>query len=114
MSEGELELEPRLTAVRQRKAASAPAAGPAAARKPAPTKSSLAAPILKLVLALVLVSAAFLAYINVGERTFSMKALSAYDGSNEALPVYISIDGVVYDVSANRRVYGKGGSYNMM
>ncbi|KLT38549.1 cytochrome b5 [Cutaneotrichosporon oleaginosum] len=43
-----------------------------------------------------------------------MKALSAYDGSNEALPVYISIDGVVYDVSANRRVYGKGGRYNMM
>lgn len=83
---------------------------PASPLKP----SGSAGVAIKSVLLLALLGAAFLAYITSGERRFSMKALGAYDGSNEALPVYISIDGVVYDVSANRRVYGKGGSYNMM
>ena len=40
--------------------------------------------------------------------------LSQYDGSSEKRPIYLAVDGEVYDVSANRRVYGKGGSYNMM
>lgn len=40
--------------------------------------------------------------------------LARYDGSSDKRPVYVAIDGEVYDVSANRRVYGKGGSYNMM
>jgi predicted heme/steroid binding protein len=40
--------------------------------------------------------------------------LARYDGSSEKRPVYVAIDGEVYDVSANRRIYGKGGSYNMM
>lgn len=39
--------------------------------------------------------------------------LANYDGRPEN-PVYISIGGDVYDVTANRRIYGKGGSYNMM
>jgi hypothetical protein len=101
--------------VRQRKApapAPVPAENGAAATPLKPSGGPGVA--LKLVLLVALVGAALLAYITSGERAFSMKALSAYDGSNEALPVYISIDGVVYDVSANRRVYGKGGSYNMM
>lgn len=49
-----------------------------------------------------------------GPRTFTPRQLSAYDGSNPDLPLYISIGGEVYDVSANRRVYGKGGAYNIM
>lgn len=52
-------------------------------------------------------------YAPAGERTFSLRQLSAYDG-NPDLPVYVSVGGEVYDVSANRRVYGKGGSYNIM
>lgn len=40
--------------------------------------------------------------------------LSRYDGSSDKRPVYVAVDGEVYDVSANRRIYGKGGSYNMM
>jgi hypothetical protein len=40
--------------------------------------------------------------------------LSNYDGSSEELAVLLGIGGEVYDVSANRRIYGKGGSYNMM
>ncbi|WVQ94192.1 hypothetical protein IAU59_001270 [Kwoniella sp. CBS 9459] len=49
-------------------------------------------------------------------REFTPLQLSRYDGRGEIedRPVYLAIDGVVYDVSANRRIYGKGGSYNMM
>ena len=46
--------------------------------------------------------------------SFTPIQLSMYDGSDLDLPVYLGIDGLVYDVSKNRRVYGKGGSYNMM
>ena len=46
--------------------------------------------------------------------TLTPAELARYDGSSEKRPVYVAIDGEVYDVSANRRVYGKGGSYNMM
>lgn len=47
-------------------------------------------------------------------REFTLLQLAAYDGADDARPVYLSIDGKVYDVSANRRIYGRGGSYNMM
>ncbi|WVF66585.1 hypothetical protein IAT40_001325 [Kwoniella sp. CBS 6097] len=49
-------------------------------------------------------------------REFTPLQLSRFDGrgENEDRPVYLAIDGVVYDVTANRRIYGKGGSYNMM
>ena len=46
--------------------------------------------------------------------SFSPVQLAMYDGKDSGLPVYLGIDGDVYDVSRNRRVYGKGGSYNMM
>ncbi len=45
---------------------------------------------------------------------FTPVQLGMYDGSDPELPVYLGIDGKVYDVSKNRRIYGKGGSYNMM
>ncbi|KAI5928254.1 putative heme binding protein [Camillea tinctor] len=38
--------------------------------------------------------------------------LVLYDGTNETLPVYLAINGSIYDVSANRRTYGPGGSYH--
>lgn len=47
-------------------------------------------------------------------KTFSPQGLSRFDGSDRWLPVYVGIMGEVYDVSKNRRIYGKGGSYNMM
>lgn len=101
-----------LTPVRQRKPAPV-SADPAPAAAPSqPSNSGFG--LFRALLLVALLAAAAVAYLTSGERNFSMKALSAYDGSNESLPVYLSIDGVVYDVSANRRVYGKGGSYNMM
>lgn len=45
---------------------------------------------------------------------FTPEKLARFDGSSDTRPVYVAIDGEVYDVSANRRIYGKGGSYNMM
>lgn len=39
--------------------------------------------------------------------------LAAYDGSNPAKPVYLALNGTIFDVSAGRRIYGPGGSYNV-
>ena len=38
--------------------------------------------------------------------------LLAYDGSDESKPVYVSINGTIYDVSNGRHIYGPGGSYH--
>ncbi|WVO20671.1 uncharacterized protein IAS62_001970 [Cryptococcus decagattii] len=46
-------------------------------------------------------------------KEFTPLQLAMFDGSPDR-PVYLAIDGIVYDVTANRRIYGKGGSYNMM
>ncbi|KAI1817095.1 putative heme binding protein [Poronia punctata] len=37
--------------------------------------------------------------------------LAAYDGTDESKPIYLAINGTIYDVSANRRTYGPDGSY---
>lgn len=39
--------------------------------------------------------------------------LAAYDGSDPSKPVYLALNGTIYDVSAGRRIYGPGGSYNV-
>jgi Cytochrome b5-like Heme/Steroid binding domain len=36
----------------------------------------------------------------------------AYDGSNPDKPIYLAINGSIYDVSKGRGIYGPGGSYN--
>lgn len=47
-------------------------------------------------------------------RTLTLAQLWTYSGANPNRPIYISIEGQVYDVSASRRIYGPGGSYNVM
>ncbi|KAI2634155.1 cytochrome b5 [Hypomontagnella submonticulosa] len=37
--------------------------------------------------------------------------LAQYDGTDETKPIYLAINGTIYDVSSNRRTYGPGGSY---
>jgi predicted heme/steroid binding protein len=38
--------------------------------------------------------------------------LLKYDGTNPDLPIYLALNGTIYDVSANRGTYGPGGSYH--
>lgn len=38
--------------------------------------------------------------------------LTVYDGTDPTKPIYLAINGTIYDVSANRRTYGPGGSYH--
>ncbi|KAI0124868.1 hypothetical protein BJ170DRAFT_597719 [Xylariales sp. AK1849] len=39
--------------------------------------------------------------------------LAQYDGSDDTKPIYLAINGTIYDVSANKRTYGPGGSYHV-
>lgn len=38
--------------------------------------------------------------------------LSAYDGKDLSKPIYLALNGTIYDVSAGRHMYGPGGSYD--
>ncbi|KAJ5704215.1 hypothetical protein N7493_011353 [Penicillium malachiteum] len=38
--------------------------------------------------------------------------LALYNGSDESLPIYLAVNGSIFDVSANPAMYGPGGSYN--
>ncbi|TFY81480.1 hypothetical protein EWM64_g2541 [Hericium alpestre] len=53
-------------------------------------------------------------YWPTDQTLFSERQLASFDGSDPHRPLYIAIDGDVYDVSSNRRVYGPGGSYHIM
>lgn len=46
------------------------------------------------------------------DRLFTETELSRYDGSDPSLPVLLGLDGIVFDVSANRLTYGRHGAYN--
>jgi predicted heme/steroid binding protein len=45
-------------------------------------------------------------------RTFTKEELAKYDGSDPTLPIYLSIRGRVYDVTAGRSHYGPEGGYH--
>jgi len=46
-------------------------------------------------------------------RTFTKAQLKAYNGSNETSPIYISLKGIVYDVTAAEGFYGPEGAYHL-
>jgi len=48
-----------------------------------------------------------------GPVYLTLDELAQYDGSVEGKPIYLAINGTIYDVSANPHTYGKGGSYNV-
>ena len=43
----------------------------------------------------------------------TLDELSAYDGTDAEKPLYLAINGTIYDVSNGRRIYGPGGSYHV-
>lgn len=40
--------------------------------------------------------------------------LQAYDGSDPSKPIYVALDGIIYDVTPGARFYGPGGSYHVL
>ncbi|KAK1754407.1 membrane-associated progesterone-binding protein 4 [Echria macrotheca] len=42
----------------------------------------------------------------------TLEELSAFDGTDPEKPIYLAINGTIYDVSSNARTYGPGGSYH--
>ncbi|KAL7941665.1 cytochrome b5 [Trichoderma barbatum] len=47
-----------------------------------------------------------------GPIYLTLEQLSAYDGKDPSKPVYVAINGTIFDVSRGRHIYGPGGSYN--
>ncbi|KAL8711247.1 MAG: hypothetical protein Q9220_004392 [cf. Caloplaca sp. 1 TL-2023] len=47
-----------------------------------------------------------------GPITLSPAQLARYDGSDKSLPIYLALNGSVYDVSASPHLYGPGGAYH--
>ncbi|ODA82100.1 hypothetical protein RJ55_00605 [Drechmeria coniospora] len=47
-----------------------------------------------------------------GPIYLSAEELATYDGSDPAKPLYLAINGTIYDVSNGWRMYGPGGSYS--
>jgi predicted heme/steroid binding protein len=50
----------------------------------------------------------------VSTQIFTVAELKQYDGSDPNLPIYLAIDGVVYDVTNGRNLYGKNGAYHSL
>ncbi|MFZ2831976.1 MAG: cytochrome b5 domain-containing protein [Minisyncoccia bacterium] len=46
--------------------------------------------------------------------TFTTEMLRAYDGTSTSSPVYIALDGYVYDVSEGRKFYEPGAGYHYL
>ncbi|KZT74503.1 cytochrome b5 [Daedalea quercina L-15889] len=54
----------------------------------------------------------FKKWIPTNQRLFSERMLSTFDGSDDTKPIYLAIDGDVYDVTPSRLTYGPGGPYH--
>lgn len=48
-----------------------------------------------------------------GPVTLTTSELARHDGSDPSLPLYISLNRSIYDVSASRHIYGPGGMYGV-
>ncbi|TEA21012.1 Membrane steroid-binding protein 2 [Colletotrichum sidae] len=48
-----------------------------------------------------------------GPLVLTPEQLLQYDGSDPEKPIYLAINHTIFDVSANPRIYGPGGSYNV-
>ncbi|OLN87164.1 Membrane steroid-binding protein 1 [Colletotrichum chlorophyti] len=48
-----------------------------------------------------------------GPLYLTPEELAQYDGTDPEKPIYLAINHTIFDVSANPRIYGPGGSYNV-
>jgi len=54
----------------------------------------------------------FRTYIPPRQIVLSEEQLKQYDGTDPSLPIYIAINGEIYDVTAGKNYYGPGGGYH--
>ena len=47
-------------------------------------------------------------------RTFTLGELAVYNGASTTLPIYIGLDGYVYDVTAGKKFYIPGATYHYL
>lgn len=47
-------------------------------------------------------------------ESYTLTELAKYNGSDRALPIYIGLNGLVYDVSSGKKFYEQGGTYNWL
>lgn len=45
-------------------------------------------------------------------KIFTVNELRQYNGEDPSKPIYLALDGFVYDVTAGKEFYQKGGSYH--
>jgi predicted heme/steroid binding protein len=48
-----------------------------------------------------------------GPLSFTPQQLLQYNGSDPSLPIYLAVNGTVFDVTAGKHTYGPGGSYSV-
>lgn len=55
----------------------------------------------------------YLSYLIFGQtHRFTMEELHKYNGSDASLPIYVAVNGSVYDVTASPKIYGPKGPYS--
>lgn len=47
-------------------------------------------------------------------QTFTAQQLAAYNGNDPQKPIYLALDGLVYDVTPGAKYYKPGGSYHAL
>ncbi|XP_064622214.1 neudesin-like [Lineus longissimus] len=50
----------------------------------------------------------------LAHRIFTPADIAKYDGSDPAMPIFMAVKGVVFDVSAGKNFYGAGAPYNAL
>ena len=48
------------------------------------------------------------------DLNLTMEELALYNGSDPNLPIFLALNGSVYDVTSSRHIYGPGGSYSIL
>lgn len=52
--------------------------------------------------------------VNEEGKVFSTSELAKYDGNDPSLPIYLGLDGNVYDVTPGKKFYATGGAYHSL